>query len=263
MRNSPAIQNVRVTAIPMHRVTKFPIPTAMIITMTMTTITTMNEKTAFLKVVQALDSLFPIGAFTLSNGMETYVQREIVTDRKSLSEFLRAYLYTLPTNDAGFVAKASMGESPLLLDEIYAAAKSPYELRNGSRNLCRRFIKTEAVTGQYPLLQSYGEEIEKGNAVGSHPVALGLFIRDTGADIEESIALYCYSQLSAMVNHAAKLVPLSQLQGQSALAEMFSEIPYAVNKAMRVETDNLGIGGAGFDLRSMEHEKLYSRIYIS
>ena len=65
------------------------------------------------------------------------------------------------------------------------------------------------------------------------------------------------------VNHTAKLVPLSQLDGQAALAEIIVHIPETARLAMNVDADELGIGGAGFDLRSMEHEKLYSRIYIS
>lgn len=227
-------------------------------------ITTMNtDKMPFLRLMQALDPLFPIGAFTLSNGLETYVQKDIVKDKKSLSEYLRAYLHTLPTGDAGFAAQAALGDDPAYLDELFAAARSPYELRNGSRNLCRRFIKTEAEMGGCPLLEKYGREIAAGTLNGCHPVAVGLFIRDIGADVHNSVSMYCYSLLSAAVNHAAKLVPLSQLDGQAALAEIIEHIPEAARLAMNVDADELGIGGAGFDLRSMEHEKLYSRIYIS
>ena len=223
------------------------------------------DKMPFLRLVQVLDPLFPIGAFTLSNGMETYVQKDIVKDKKSLSDFLNAYLYTLPTGDAGFAARTALGDDPLYLDELFSAARSPYELRNGSRNLCRRFIKTEAaMDGSCPLLESYGgHELAAGFTIRRDPVAVGLFIRDIGADVHDGIAMYCYSLLSAMVNHAAKLVPLSQLDGQAALAQIISEIPQTAELAMSVDTDDLGIGGSGFDLRSMEHEKLYSRIYIS
>ena len=117
--------------------------------------------------------------------------------------------------------------------------------------------------GSSPLLEEYGKAIADGKANGSHAIAIGLFIRDIGADVSDGIAMYCYSLLSSMVNHAAKLVPLSQLDGQSALAEIIKDIPKAAELAVNAKTDELGIGGAGFDLRSMEHEGLYSRIYIS
>ena len=45
-----------------------------------------------LSLLQAFDSLFPVGAFTMSNGMETYTQKNIVSDRKSLYDYLVSYL---------------------------------------------------------------------------------------------------------------------------------------------------------------------------
>ncbi len=50
--------------------------------------TIIMDNIGFLTLMQAFDSLFPIGAYAFSNGMETYVQRGIVTDKNTLSEFL-------------------------------------------------------------------------------------------------------------------------------------------------------------------------------
>lgn len=223
---------------------------------------TMNN-TGLLPLMQALDSLFPIGAFTLSNGMETYAQKGIVRDKETLAEFLSAYLYALPTSDLGFAAKAASGEDPAMLDQLCTASKSPFELRNGSEKLCARFIKAESALGDYPLLKSYSESISSGRCSGHHCIAMGLFIADIVADTGTALQMYCYSLLSAMVNHAVKLVPLRQLDGQQALSCAAKNIPDAVSKALSVSDDELGINGFGFELRSMEHEKLYSRIYIS
>ena len=41
------------------------------------------------------------------------------------------------------------------------------------------------------------------------------------------------------------------------------KIPEAVKRTMTVSMDEIGASGCGFDIRSMQHEKLYSRIYIS
>lgn len=75
--------------------------------------------------------------------------------------------------------------------------------------------------------------------------------------------MYAYSILSSLVNHAVKLVPLRQLDGQICLADAMKKIPSAAQAAMHINEDELGISGCGFDLRSMQHERLYSRIYIS
>lgn len=225
-------------------------------------ITAMKNK-GYLSLWQALDSLFPIGTFNLSNGLETYVQKNLVNNAVTLTEFLNAYIYTLPINDLGFAAKAAMGEPYQILDEICNASKSPSELRNGCEKLCIRFFKAEKFLGEYSRLNQYAEMVKKGSCSGCYPVALGLFIRDTDTDIVQGLEMYCYTLLSSMVNHAVKLVPLRQLDGQKSLSEIMKKIPDAVEKAIGTKVDDLGTGGAGFDLRSMQHEKLYSRLYMS
>ncbi|MCQ2465487.1 MAG: urease accessory protein UreF [Oscillospiraceae bacterium] len=235
--------------------------------MSIITAITMNMSTdsgyGILRLMQAFDSLFPAGAFTMSNGMETYTQKNIVKDRKSLSEYLESYLYAMRTNDLAFAAGAASGHDISELDEICNASKIPYELREGSRKLCVRFIKTLMQTDEYEQLKKYMGMIQTGQCSGHYCIAAGLLIADTGADIRTGLQMFCYSQLSSLVNHAVKLVPLRQGDGQAALADIARHIPEAAEYSLSVETDDLGISGSGFDLRSMQHEKLYSRIYIS
>jgi urease accessory protein len=75
--------------------------------------------------------------------------------------------------------------------------------------------------------------------------------------------MYCYSLLSQAVNHAVKLIPLGQSDGQAALFEAMKLIPSAVEKAKAASIDELGVSGCGFDLRSMQHEGLHGRLYIN
>lgn len=213
--------------------------------------------------VQAMDAFFPIGAYTLSDGMETYVQQGIVHDKNSLERFLKSYLYVLPYTKLGFAAKAALGYDYELLDSLCSASISAYEVRNGSKKLCTRFLKAQSRINGLPMLQEYAGKIKSGSCDGCFPVAVGLFIRSLGIDISDSLSLYCYNQLSAMVNHAVKLVPLPQLDGQAALAEMLPHISKAVKTAVECEIDELGISGSGFELRCIQHETLESRMYIS
>lgn len=54
-----------------------------------------------LYMLQICDSLFPIGAFTLSNGLETYVQRGVVDSPETLAAYLADYLALAPVSGAG------------------------------------------------------------------------------------------------------------------------------------------------------------------
>jgi urease accessory protein len=222
--------------------------------------TTMNE---MLPLYHAFDALFPIGAYTLSGGMETYTQKGIVRDKETLVAFLNAQVYILPYSDLGLAAKAAEGTDFIFLDHLCAAMKQPLELRTGSEKMCSRFLKIQSELACYPSLSAYRAAIARGSCDGHYPVAVGLFIRDTGAPVGAALELYGYSILSLTVNHAVKLIPLGQSDGQSALFAALRLIPEAVQKALAVSVEDLGVSGAGFDLRAMQHETLKGRLYSS
>ena len=200
-------------------------------------------KNEFIKLVQSLDPLFPIGGFTLSNGMETYVQNNSVYDEKTLVKHLKSYLYILSFNELAFAALAYKGHDIKRLDMLCSAYRAPMELRNGSVKQCMRFLKLHSELGSYPKINEYLKLIRMGECEGHYSIAMGLFIKDLDIDLEESLELYCYNIISSMT-----------------AAEGISQ---AVGTAVNVTEDELGASGTGFDLSSMRHERLYSRIYIS
>jgi urease accessory protein len=224
------------------------------------TIITMNE---MLPLYHAFDALLPIGAYTLSGGLETYTQRGIVRDKETLTAFLNAQVYLLPFGDLGLAAKSAEGIDFTFLDHLCAAMKQPHEIRTGSAKMGARFLKIQSELANYPSLSAYRAAIAQGHCDGHYPVAMGLFIRDTGAPLGTALELYAYSIVSLTVNHAVKLIPLGQSDGQSALFATLRLIPEAVQKALAVSVEELGVSGAGFDLRAMQHETLKGRLYSS
>lgn len=217
-----------------------------------------------LKILQICDSLFPVGSFTLSNGLETYVQKNIITCAQHLQEYLDSYLCVLPYNELGAAALAYKGFDLCLLDEIYNACKASMEIRNGSRRVAGRFFKVSENTAVIsPRVDEYRKLAASGKCVGHQPIAYGLFMRDTGTELIQALTVYGYSICSAIVTNCVKLVPLSQLEGQRVLSEGIEKISSAAEKAVNVTIDEIGISGAGFDLRAMEHEYIYSRQYMS
>jgi urease accessory protein len=213
--------------------------------------------------LQAFDPLFPTGAYTMSGGMETYTQKGLVKDKLTLVSFLKAQVYILPYSDLGICAKTAEGEDFILMDSLCAAMKQPFEIRTGSEKLCVRFLKAQEALCDYPSLSAYRYAIRQEKCHGHYPVAVGLFMRDLDTDLDEALELYCYSLLSQTVNHAVKLIPLGQSDGQSALFEALRLIPTAVQKARAASVDELGVSGCGFDLRAMQHETLQGRLYIN
>lgn len=224
----------------------------------------MGRTNNMIALYQVFDSLFPLGAYVFSGGMETYTQMGFVHDKNSLTAFLKAQLYVMPYNDLGVAAKTALGEDFVLLDGLCAAMKQPFEIRRGSERLCRRFLKAMESLADYPSLGAYRKAISNEQCDGHYPVAVGLFVRDLNeVQVDKAMELYCYNMLSVIVNHAVKLIPLGQVDGQSALHEALADIPQTVQKALVTSLDELGVSGCGLDLRAMQHETLGGRLYSS
>lgn len=226
----------------------------------------MNDS-CFLELLQICDSLFPIGAFALSNGMETYVQRGVVSTAEDLKNYLHDFLTIAPYQDLGTMVLAGKNAGDLericLLDEVYSAFRCPMEVRQGSSKLCVRLLKTAKEIAPCQVLEDYHNKIIKGECIGQHAIAVGLFAAAHQADMQQAALLYGYSLLSALTTNAVKSVPLRQLDGQKVLRESFPMLYQAAKIAQQVKLEDIGIGATAFDIFSMEHETLYSRLYMS
>ena len=74
---------------------------------------------------------------------------------------------------------------------------------------------------------------------------------------------FLYAQTSAMVTNCVKTIPLSQSDGQQLLASMYDLFETVMEKTLSAGEEMLGLSAPGFDLRGIQHESLYSRLYMS
>jgi urease accessory protein len=212
--------------------------------------------------LQINDALFPVGGYAHSWGFETYVQKGLVRDRATADDYVRReleanFLYNelLPARLA--YERAAAGDEAGLagLDAIVEASRFPMEIREGSRKLASRFLKTVAA---FPAAASSG-----AYAARFYPVAYGSFCARAGMDRGDCLAAFAYGQTAARVNTAVKLVPLSQTDGQRLLRDACSLFEPLLSKLETLAEADLCRSCPGFDLRAAQHETLYSRLYMS
>lgn len=177
-------------------------------------------------------------------------------------------------NNASLVCTVPSWQKLQALDEIYGASRGPFELREGSRKLATRFEKTTDAFCEIPLLANgtHGEN-STGRASEMHgaktaayqavyfPVAYGAHCAERGIPLEECLAAFTYSQVSARVTTCVKLVPLSQSEGQRILYSLMKNFSNLVAKCFTLSENDLCRSSPGLDLRAMQHEYLYSRLY--
>lgn len=106
-----------------------------------------------LAMLQVCDSVFPVGAFALSNGMETFVQRDFLRRGADFEEYMKNYLEVAPYKEIGQmvlagkyatdsrVSRKGLAERLIELDELASALQSAREIREGSERMCTRLVK--------------------------------------------------------------------------------------------------------------------------
>ena len=107
----------------------------------------MNE-TAFFSYVQLLDSALPIGGFAHSFGLETYVQRGLVTNPAQLEAYIRGQIrHSLVRLDGPAVKGICRAIADhdmwrvALIDKIVHVQRVPRESREGLHQMGRRLLE--------------------------------------------------------------------------------------------------------------------------
>lgn len=224
-----------------------------------------------LTLLQINDSMFPIGSFTHSYGLESYVHERIVHDNQSAAIYATTMLeHNIFYNDAAFLYRTlslpsgrKMWSELTALDELVTALKAPFEIRDASKKLAIRFLKLTTELKSYPVCNKYAAAIQSGTLHGHYAIAFGLYARAAGIATEDALAAFYYNTLNGIVTNCAKTVPISQTAGQKILFDLQPVISRLVSRQSEMDDSLLGLCCIGQEIKCMQHEKLYTRIYIS
>lgn len=218
--------------------------------------------------LQINDALFPIGGFSHSYGLETYIQKNIIKNEDDVKRYIYSKLRCSTSNTELLGARLAYERADNMdeikkIDNIMTASKSPREIRQASLKLGSRFIKT--LKGcEIKLKYNYFDEYASLDYLNKHhSTAYGVICRAAEADLKTALNTYIYAQCSAMITNCVKTVPLSQSAGQRILYSSYELLNDTVNSVMEMDEDEFCSSAPAFDIRCMEHERLYSRIYMS
>jgi urease accessory protein len=224
---------------------------------------------SLLALLHLCDSLFPLGGFAYSDGLEAATASGAIADGAALGGWMDACL-------DGPIARSD-GPTVLLawsafqekawntiaeLDAEVTALRPSAAARRASRAMGLRL----AVTWQalYPdaglaVLVARGRDGTIGPAL---PIAFAAACASSGIDRRTSAEAFAYNRLAATVSAAMRLMPLGQAEAHRLLVGTLARVPEAVD-AMVARSARAESFTPAMDVAAMSQQYLHSRLFRS
>ncbi|MBI3327540.1 MAG: urease accessory protein UreF [Nitrospinae bacterium] len=228
------------------------------------------SSTAFLALLQLCDTALPAGAFSFSNGLETYTQEGVIADAATFQAWLESVLrhtvhgsHLLPVALAYRAAAAEDWPQLERLDQQLTAMKHARELREASVKAGQRLLRLARDVWPGPAVEHLHTLWRQGTIASHHAVVLGVL--GCALELGERVTVEAagYMWLSSMISAALRLFALGQSAGQRVLTSLLTCLPAIGNAISQQGWDDLSSAAPGFDIRAMRHETLYSRLFQS
>lgn len=234
---------------------------------------------AQLVMLHLTDSALPTGGFSHSYGLETYLQRDIVTNPDTFITWLRSYLRQAAYND-GLIARfaAEVGrrvrsdelstdeafDKLTELDTLAHVSLVPRQVRDANSSMGTRMAKIGpvAVPG-YAILDRYSQAVIDDELHGCPALVHGLALGLLGEDVEAAVRSYLMQLTVSLAQNGIRGIPIGQDAGQRVLSTMYPVINDTAGKIMTLTFVDLGMSSPGLEIAQIQHETHRSRMFMS
>lgn len=225
---------------------------------------------AFLaRILQFGDSMFPIGGFSFSCGLESAIQKGVVTNAATLHAFARTAVEQAARGDgialiaAHRAAAAGDIDALIRIDEQVYARKLSEEMRTMSVRMGKKFAEMGVQVIGTLLLCKWRECIESSVTPGCYPVALAVNFAAQSVPALETFVVHQCGLAATILGAALRLMKISHLETQKILYELNgrAESDYKVAAAARL-SDMSGYAPLT-EILTAVHAKAHVRLFMN
>lgn len=217
-----------------------------------------------LRLLQLTSSLFPIGAFAYSQGLENAVELGWVSDEVTLLDWLCGLgRHNLAHLDLPLLIRAHAAweraddAAALSIGAHLLANREARELMEQDRQLGSAFANVLATLGvarAAPL---------RGHRSTSYVTSYALGAVHFGIGDELAAFGYAFAWSEQQANAAARLIPLGHMATQRVLSEVLTHIPAWVAVARELPDLEIGSSSPALAMSAAWHESQYTRLFRS
>jgi urease accessory protein len=221
-----------------------------------------------LALLHLCDSLFPIGGFGYSDGLEAATTAGFVQTPAELQAWLDICLEEAVGRTDGPAALRAWSafeqqdwEALSELDEEITALRPASATRRSSRAMGLRLVTTWSTL--YPDRRlEHLLDLARGKRLGpALPIAFGCACASAGVEKRDAGVAFAYTRLASTASAALRLMRIGQTDAHAQLAEVLTRVP-AVVDAMTTRARPESFAPA-MDISAMAQQYLHSRLFRS
>jgi urease accessory protein len=221
------------------------------------------------RMLQFGDSMFPIGGFAFSGGLESAVQKRVVTDAATLQAYARTAVEQAAMGDGIAVVRAHAAALAGDADELMAIDRRVYarklsgETRTMTVRMGKKFAEMGAEVTGAPLLAAWRERIASGATPGCYPVALAVNFAVQGLPARDAFVVHQYGVGSMILSAALRLMKVSHVDTQRLLYRLTADADAAYEAAAAARlTDMAGFAPLA-EILAAVHVKAHVRLFMN
>jgi len=221
-----------------------------------------------LRLLQIVDSAFPLGGFAFSRGLESTVKLGLIGDQSDFQKYLHNHLTQVTCGEIPFINSAfrTIGEGHEHLMPIFNACNAFLTIPAVKRaSVVQGRSLLSAMRAVYPDLAfaELADWLARHNLSPHLPPTFGACAGLMGLPHRESLSGYCYMSLRDQITAAVRLGLVGPHEAQWALRNALARLDDAVDSAFRLEYHQAFRSCFALEIAQAHHSRLYSRLFQS
>jgi urease accessory protein len=215
------------------------------------------------------DSMFPIGSFAFSGGLESAIQKGVVRDVDTLQAFARTAVEQAALGDGIALIWAhraavagDLAELERIDQQVYGRKLSA-ETRAMTVRVGKKFAEMGAGITAAPLLHTWLERIQQGATPGCYPVGLAVNFAVQDLPDREAFIVHQYGVGAMILSAALRLMKVSHVETQRILYELNTDAEAAYELAARSSLADMAGFAPLVEILAAVHVKAHLRLFMN
>jgi urease accessory protein len=223
----------------------------------------------FARMLQFGDSMFPVGAFAFSCGLESAIQKGVVADAITLRAFTRTAVEQAARGDGiALIAAhraATVGNFDVLIriDAQVYARKLSDEARLMSVRMGKKFTEMGVEVIGAPMLGTWRECIATSVTPGCYPVALAINFAVQNLAARQAFVVHQNGVAATILGAALRLMKISHVETQKILYELNGLADAAYENAAAARLSDMAGYAPLSEILAAVHNKAHVRLFMN